>query len=199
LYIGGGTPSLLTEQNIKYLSSILREHLPELINTAIEITMECEPGTLSKSKIESIIEHINPHRVSLGGQSLHQASLEIMGRGHNIDDFYQAVNIFNSFKNQKEKNINLHSINTDMILGLPYEGLKEVLYTAEKMVGLDVDHISAYMLEIESGTNFAKRYQEFEGPLPNEEELENIYTKTHDFLINEGFGRYSFASFAKNH
>jgi oxygen-independent coproporphyrinogen III oxidase len=123
-----------------------------------------------------------------------------MGRGHNLQDFYQAVDLFTSYKNKSDDihtGVNFKSINTDMIMGLPYESKKEVLYTAEKMIDLDVEHISAYILELEPGTKFGKKYTELEGPLPSEPELEEIFTSTHYYLMDKGFERYSFASFAK--
>lgn len=197
VYIGGGTPSLLTEDNIKFLGSFLQNNLQNFGNDLEELTIECEPGTVSKSKVETILETLNPHRVSLGGQSLHQQSLELMGRGHNLDQFYEAVNLFSEYK-QESAGVNFESINTDMIMGLPYESLDQVMYTAEKMIELEIDHISTYLLEVEPNTNFGKKYQEFEGPLPSEEELEQIFTSTHEFLMGNGFDRYSLASFAKD-
>ena len=111
---------------------------------------------------------------------MHQSSLENMGRGHNVDQFYEAVDLFQSYKNDGYHN--LASINTDMIMGLPYERLDEVLYTADEMIKLGVDHLSTYLLEVEPGTKFGKKYTEFEGPLPDEEELEHIFTETHNHL-----------------
>ena len=105
-----------------------------------------------------------------------------MGRGHDVDQFYDAVELFTEYKNVEKSS--LRSINTDMIMGLPYEGLEQVRKTSDAMIDLGVDHISTYLLEVEPKTPFGKKYQEFEGPLPSEQELEAIFTSTHEYLID---------------
>lgn len=68
LYIGGGTPSLLSPENLSYLSQIVEKKvLPNYQNNLEEITVECEPGTVSSEKLQVILREINPHRVSIGG------------------------------------------------------------------------------------------------------------------------------------
>ena len=199
IFIGGGTPSSLSEDELEKLLSNIAEIVSEAGNDLdnIEFTIECNPGTLNESKL-SIMRKYGVNRLSLGLQSAKNAELKCLGRIHTFEDF---VNSFNMARTAGFTNINV-----DLMSALPGQTLDSWKESLEKVVTLNPEHISAYSLIIEEGTPFYELYGEDAGSeadlkaedrLPDEDTERDIYHFTKTFLAEHGFKRYEISNYAK--
>lgn len=186
IYIGGGTPSLMTE--------VQTENIMEQINksfhiaSSAEITIECNPGTLTKEKLLSY-KALGINRISIGLQSTEDEELKSLGRIHTLKEFES------NFHTMRE--IGYDNINVDMIFGLPNQTIKSWRKSLEYIKALDPEHISLYGLIIEEGTAFHKRFVQNQSPLPNEEEERQMYWEAHRELIDVGYCHYEISNYSK--
>ncbi len=199
IFIGGGTPSSLSEDELEKLLSNIAEIVSEAGNDLdnIEFTIECNPGTLNESKL-SIMRKYGVNRLSLGLQSAKNEELKCLGRIHTFEDFVKSFNM--------ARTAGFSNINVDLMSALPGQTLDSWKSTLEEVVALDPEHISAYSLIIEEGTPFYKLYGEDAGSeadlkaedrLPDEDTERDIYHFTKTFLAEHGFKRYEISNYAK--
>ena len=185
LFIGGGTPSYLNEENLKKLMNSIKN-----INfvDGAEKTMECNPGTVSEEKF-NIMKDGGINRLSFGLQTTKNNLLKGIGRIHTFEGFKENYNLSRSmgFKN----------INIDMMFGLPNQSVRDWVESLEEIVELNPDHISAYSLIIEEGTPFYKLYNEDKLKLPSEDEEREMYKKCKDILVAHGYHQYEISNYAK--
>jgi len=187
IYIGGGTPSTLP---IGEISVILQElYKFFVVRDDAEITIEVNPSSLTAEKAK---EYVNAgiNRVSMGLQAIQPHHLKTLGRLHTKETFASAVEIL--------KNAGIKNISGDLMLALPSQTASEVQETVEFMAKLDLNHISAYMLEIEDGTNFKKLFDANLLPLPTESEAIKLYNTAKATLEKYSYTRYEVSNFAKN-
>lgn len=182
VYIGGGTPSLLAIDEIKSIVDVLAEN--SIFAENIEFTIEVNPGTVNKEYLSSL-RALGVNRLSIGVQSFDDEILTILNRKHNCEGALDCI------KWAKEAGFN--NISIDLIHGLPMQTLENWQETIEKAVSLGVQHISAYGLKIEEGTEF---YKNKPCGLPNEDLNADIYLKTVEFLEVKGFFQYEISNFA---
>ncbi len=186
IYIGGGTPSSLGLGKIKAIMNTIYNHFT--VKNDAEITIEVNPNTLTKEKIEEYLgENIN--RFSIGLQSAQGRLLSVIGRTHTYQDFRNAVLML--------KDAGITNISADIMLGLPTQTLEDVKETVKLVAGLDIKHVSAYMLSIEDGTKFKKLVEANMLDLPNENDTIQMYNTVHAELKKRGFTRYEFSNFAQ--
>ncbi|MCR5083184.1 MAG: radical SAM family heme chaperone HemW [Parasporobacterium sp.] len=199
IFIGGGTPSSLSEDELEKLLSNIAEIVSEAGNDLdnIEFTIECNPGTLNESKLD-IMRKYGVNRLSLGLQSAKNEELNCLGRIHTFEDF---VNSFNMARTAGFSNINV-----DLMSALPGQTLDSWKSTLEEVVALDPEHISAYSLIIEEGTPFYELYGEDAGSeadlkaedrLPDEDTEREIYHFTKEFLAEHGYNRYEISNYSR--
>ncbi len=185
LYIGGGTPSVLSGEEIFNIVSEVRENIG--INENSEITIECNPS----SPIEELIPHLRKsgiNRVSLGMQSAVDIERRTLGRTASKERVAEVVSIL------KENGIS--NISLDIMLGIPHqtkESLKESIKFAK---GCDVTHISAYILKIEEGTYFYNNRDKY--AFPNEDAVCDLYEHCVEELEKYGYHQYEISNFAKS-
>ena len=187
VFIGGGTPSLLSGDSIKQLM----EHIREGFRLApdAEITMEVNPGTVTAEKLTAFYE-AGINRLSIGMQSAQEQELKILGRIHDFDGFCQVY--------REAVEAGFTNINVDVMSGLPGQTLASYKDTLEKVLRLEPmpQHISAYSLIVEEGTPFAAMADRGELPLPEEDTERAMYEETIEVLAGYGFHRYEISNYA---
>ena len=186
IYIGGGTPSLLDEKQIKDIFSALKETFK--ISKDVEITIECNPNSLTKEKAK-LYKKLGINRISIGVQSLDDDKLKFVGRKHNAKQAKESIEIV--------KKCGFDNISIDLLIGLKGETEENFLSQLKILVDMGVKHISTYMLQIEDKTMLKKMVEENPNLLPNDEENVDIFEKTAKFLRKNGFLHYEVSNFAK--
>ncbi|MGM9979203.1 MAG: radical SAM family heme chaperone HemW [Clostridium sp.] len=186
LFIGGGTPSYLSNENLKFLLDTINKL--DFIENA-EKTMECNPGTVNKEKLE-IIFNGGINRISFGLQSTSNEILKKIGRIHTYEEFKENYIL--------ARKIGFQNINIDMMFGLPNQSLNIWLESLKEVVELNPEHISSYSLIIEEGTPFYSLYDKDLLDLPSEEEEREMYEKGRDFLESKGYNQYEISNYAKD-
>lgn len=187
IFIGGGTPSVVSE---RYISEILEECRSKFnISRDCEISIESNPGTLTIEKLGAY-KNADINRISMGLQAYQANLLKYLGRRHSCGDFIESV------KNAKDAGF--ENINADVIFGIPGQTLDEWKETLAQLVTLDINHISAYSLKIEEGTKFGSM-EEAGTLIPIEDELDReMYHYAVEYLNSNGFKQYEISNFAKD-
>ena len=190
IFFGGGTPSLLTGEQIGRLMDTVREIFT--LDEDAEITMEMNPGTVTEEKLRKY-RQAGVNRLSIGLQSVNDEELRLLGRIHTYEEFREAYHLAraNGFSN----------INVDLISAIPGQTVESWRRTLEQVMALSPEHISAYSLILEEGTTFYKKYVEDEakeGPkLPDEDAEREMYHRTREFLKDRGYERYEISNYAR--
>lgn len=186
IFIGGGTPSYIDSS---YIGKILN-YIYENFNTDLveEITIECNPGTLSREKLE-VYKGLGINRLSLGLQTLNDELLKSIGRSHTCEDFYKNYNLI--------RKIGFENINVDLMFGLPGQRLIDIEETLNKIVDLDIEHISFYSLILEENTLLNTWYDQGKIELPDEDLERQMYYEGIKILNDNGYDHYEISNFAK--
>lgn len=202
IFIGGGTPSCLDAGYIQRIMETIRQNYrlkqSECGRTHVlpEVTIECNPGTLDRHKLECY-RRAGINRISLGLQSSSDEELRLLGRIHTWEQFLQSAGLVREF---------FDNWNVDLMSALPGQTTDSCRRTLENVLALEPSHISAYSLIIEEGTPFYEKYKEDEhirqkggNPrfLPSEEEERNMYEMTGQLLEEHGYHRYEISNYAK--
>lgn len=195
LFFGGGTPSVLSETQIAEIMEALQKNFS--IKSDAEITIECNPGTLTGQKL-SAYKQCGINRISIGLQSGNNQELNMLGRIHTYEEFLQNYDLV--------RKIGFDNVNVDLMSALPGQTVSDWEDTLRKVLKLRPEHISAYSLIIEEGTPFYQTYekdelrrQEGERPqyLPSEETERAMYEVTRSILAQKGYERYEISNYAK--
>ena len=186
VFIGGGTPTCVPYETIVHTMNTVKASF--FLTDDCEITMECNPGTVTKEALENYkVAGIN--RLSIGLQSTDNAILKELGRIHTFEQFLET------FKWAREAGF--ANINVDLMSGLPNQTLEQYEESLLEVLKLDVEHISSYSLIVEEGTPFYKLYEEDKLSLPDEETERNMYYLTKEKLLAAGLLRYEISNYAK--
>ena len=186
IYIGGGTPSCLDYYFIRDILTCLYKNFA--VKNSAEITIEINPNSIDKNKIrEYIMSGVN--RFSIGLQSTSPKILKLMGRTHSAEDFKTAVDMI------REQGIN--NISADIILGYPKQKLSDIKETINFLTKMGIPHISAYMLQVETGTALKKLVDNGSISVPADSTVINMYNYVYKTLSSLGYNRYEFSNFAK--
>ena len=188
IFIGGGTPTTLNGIWILDIMNAIRENF--MVETDAEVSIECNPGTLSTSKIMHI-KKAGVNRISFGLQSSIEEELKELGRIHTYKDFLQSY--------QLAREYGFTNINVDLMSGLPKQTIDSYKTTLKRVCALKPEHISAYSLIIEPGTPFFEKYGSEEGAqlLPGENTDREMYALTKSILKEHGYERYEISNYAK--
>lgn len=185
VFVGGGTPSILTARQMERIFCALRECIP--ISEQAEITIECNPGTATYDKF-CAYQRMGINRISFGVQSAVEEELERLGRIHT---FSEAVSSFWLARKAGFKNINI-----DLMSAIPGQTLSSYRHSLEQIVALSPEHISAYSLIVEEGTPFYEKYRK--KPPVDEDTDREMYALTKEFLSQHGYERYEISNYAKS-
>lgn len=186
IYIGGGTPSYINSKYILELINIIYENSYRKDN--IEITIEINPGTVTKQKLEEY-KKAGINRLSIGLQETHNDILKQIGRIHTYEDFLNTYNLARS--------LGFNNINVDLMIGLPNQSIQYIKENLEKIIKISPEHISVYSLIIEENTPLYEKYIKKEIKLPNEELERNMYWYVKNTLEQMGYQHYEISNFAK--
>lgn len=182
IFIGGGTPSLVTAEGIARLLQGVEQLIPFAPNC--EITLEANPGTFEIERFAGYVR-AGVTRLSIGVQSLSATQLQRLGRIHDPAQAQQAA--------QQAAQLGLRSFNLDLMHGLPDQSLASAMADLDGIIALNPPHISWYQLTIEPNTAFASRPPE----LPDDDILWDIQQQGHAKLIAAGYQHYEVSAYAK--
>ncbi|MGD8107918.1 radical SAM family heme chaperone HemW [Pantoea sp. FN0302] len=182
IFIGGGTPSLLSSHAMQLLLDGVRARLP--LAAGAEITMEANPGTVEADRF-SAYQAAGVNRISIGVQSFSPLKLQRLGRIHGPEEAKRAAHL--------AAGLGLRSFNLDLMHGLPDQSLTEALDDLRQAIALNPPHLSWYQLTIEPNTLFASRPP----VLPNDDALWDIFEQGHQLLTAAGYEQYETSAYAK--
>lgn len=186
VYIGGGTPSFIDSKYIVEIIDTIKKHYT-LIERP-EITIEVNPGTITKEMLEDYID-CGINRISIGLQSNHEKLLQELGRIHTYKDFENTY--------QLARDIGFKNINVDLMIGLPNQTLEDVNLTLDKIISYDPEHISVYSLIVEEGTPLCNDIENKNLILPDDETERKMYWNVKNRLQESGYMHYEISNFAK--
>lgn len=182
IFIGGGTPSLLSAAGMDQLLADIRARLP--MDADIEITMEANPGTVEADKFASFASS-GINRLSLGIQSFNNEKLSALGRIHNALDAHRAIEI--AMKN-------FSRVNLDLMYALPEQTIAEAISDLEQALSFSPEHLSLYHLTLEPNTLFAK----FPPKIPDDDTAFEMQDALWEVLESRNYERYEISAFTKN-
>ncbi len=187
LYLGGGTPSVLSEAHIEKILDTVHKHYSFRENA--EWTIECNPDDLSPAYLEQL-RNKGFKRISIGIQSFFEKDLELMRRSHNAFQAEQSV--------KDAAAAGFENITIDLIYGVPNQSLREWEQNIKIALALPISHISAYHLTFEPGTVF-DHWRKKGRLLPVfEQESVNQFQVLRNLLLERGFDHYEISNFALN-
>ncbi|RJL49014.1 radical SAM family heme chaperone HemW [Pectobacterium carotovorum] len=182
IFIGGGTPSLLSAEAMQALLDGVRARIP--LTPDAEITMEANPGTVEADRFSGY-QRAGINRISIGVQSFDPQKLTRLGRIHGPDEAKRAAHLATG--------LGLRSFNLDLMHGLPDQSLDEALDDLRQAIALNPPHLSWYQLTIEPNTLFSSRPP----TLPDDDALWDIYEQGHALLSAAGYQQYETSAYAK--
>ncbi|MFS9156300.1 radical SAM family heme chaperone HemW [Streptococcus infantis] len=186
LYIGGGTPTALSAQQLEFLLDGLTKNLD--LSALEELTIEANPGDLDADKI-AVLKNSAVNRVSLGVQTFDDKMLKKIGRSHLEKDIYENID--------RLKLAGFDNISIDLIYALPGQTMEQVKDNVAKAIALDIPHMSLYSLILENHTVFMNRMRRGKLPLPKEELEAEMFEYIITELENAGFEHYEISNFSK--
>ncbi len=186
IFFGGGTPSLLTPEQLSTILDSVRSTV--VLAADCEITMECNPGTVTP---ENLIGYraAGVNRLSFGVQSFVEEELRFLTRIHSADEADDAMRLARA--------AGFTNVNMDLMFALPPQTMETLAYNIDRMLALQPNHISAYSLVYEPGTPL--HAQKVKGAVqPHPEELDaDMYTMVIDRLTSAGYEQYEVSNFAR--
>ncbi len=186
IFFGGGTPSLLAESQLRQIFSTLQAEFSIL--PGAEITLEANPGTVSKAYLGGLVE-LGVNRLSLGMQSSNPLELQLLERQHGKQDVINSVNW--------AREAGLTNINLDLIFGLPSQSLASWLNTLHFALSLQPPHLAIYSLTVEHGTPLAHWVDRGILSEPDNNLAAAMYENTMDIMANNGYTQYEISNWAK--
>ena len=186
LYFGGGTPSLLSLENISKLIEGARKNLG--LSSHSEITLEANPCTVTEKKALDW-KKLGINRISLGAQTFSDNELSILGRSHRSEETLRA---FSQLRSAGFDNISL-----DLMYAIPGQDMESLKKTLYKFISLSPEHISSYGLKIEEGTPFYTMEKAGDIFSKSDEEYAQMYELIRKELSEAGYGQYELSNFSK--
>ncbi|MFS2221002.1 radical SAM family heme chaperone HemW [Pantoea sp. B65] len=182
IFIGGGTPSLLSSEAMLLLLDGVRARLP--LSPGAEITMEANPGTVEADRFSGY-QRAGINRISIGVQSFSPEKLQRLGRIHGPQEAVRAAHL--------AADLGLRSFNLDLMHGLPDQTLEQALDDLRQAIALNPPHLSWYQLTIEPNTLFSSRPP----VLPDDDALWDIFEQGDQLLTAAGYQQYETSAYAK--
>lgn len=187
IYIGGGTPTVCSPQELGLLVNAIKTNFSA--ENIVEFTVEANPDDLTPSYLEGL-KKIGVNRLSIGIQSFIDRDLKWMNRRHSANDAINSV--------RQAQQAGFDNITIDLIYGIPSMSLDEWRYNLETALLLNTQHISAYHLTIEEKTIFGKQQAKGLVSQIDEEQSEEQFMLLRDLTQNAGFEHYEISNFAKD-
>jgi oxygen-independent coproporphyrinogen-3 oxidase len=185
IFFGGGTPSLLSPKQLGAILDTITLHWN--IAPDAEITMECNPGTVTLNNLKGYASW-GVNRLSFGVQSFIAEELAFLQRIHSADEAVEAMDLARA--------AGFSNVNMDLMFALPPQTMESLATSLQRMIALQPDHISAYSLIYEHGTPlYAQLKKGLVQPLPDDTDAE-MYASVIDTLTGAGYGQYEVSNFA---
>lgn len=186
IYFGGGTPSILSKSEIKFILDSISNIYK--IKENVEITLECNPDDLTENKLKALKE-VGINRLSIGVQSFDDENLKFMNRSHNATQSESCLKL--------AQQVGFNNITIDLIYGLPNQNLADWKKNLKKMFAFNIPHFSAYALTVENKTPLKYLVEQKKIiPLNEEKALEQFNTLM-DMAAENGFVHYEISNFGK--
>lgn len=182
IYIGGGTPSVIDEKYIKEILGMLD------IKKTKEITIEVNPGTVTKHKLQTYFDS-GINRLSIGLQSTNDKLLKEIGRIHTYNDFLKTYHM--------AREIGFKNISVDLMFGLPNQTITDVRKDLSNIINLNPEHVSTYSLTLEEGTALYEKARKNQIKLVPDIIERKMYWLIKEQLENAGYIHYEISNFAK--
>jgi oxygen-independent coproporphyrinogen-3 oxidase len=193
VYFGGGTPSLLTPDQLKRILAAVNDGF--CVSADVEITMEMNPGALAPETLRGF-RGLGVNRASFGAQTFDDRELARLGRSHNTADTLQT------FKDLRA--VGFDNISFDLIAGLPGQSLERWQQNVEQALSLGPEHLSFYLLEVHAGTPLAEHIRRGIQPKPDDDLASVMYGLMLERAVEAGYEHYeisnlSLPGFASRH
>jgi len=186
LYIGGGTPSLLSPKQLKDILKGVQQNLD--FTSDPEITIETNPADLDRSFLESMRE-MGINRINIGVQSFDEKVLGFLGRRHSVKRALSAI--------EASRKAGFQNVGLDLIYGVPEQDMNSWVDTLKQAVAFSPEHLSCYQLTLGTKTPLGIRYQAGEFLVPGEELQFEFFIKTSEFLEDAGYLHYEVSNFSR--
>lgn len=186
IFVGGGTPTALSESQLVLLCEMIQNQLP--YDQETEFTFEANPGDLNLKKFE-ILKDAGVNRISFGVQTFNEDLLKRIGRTHRPSDVFQSI--------EWAKMAGFENISVDLIYGLPGQTLTQFEETLETAFSLNIPHFSGYSLIIEPKTVFYNLMRKGKLPLVGEDMDAKMYGLLIDKMEQNGYQQYEISNFSK--
>ena len=190
VYFGGGTPSLLSERELAQIFETIHAHFTIASNAngePAEITLEANPDDLNAQKLRVLRQYVN--RLSIGIQTFDEATLRWMNRAHSAPEAEACVAL--------AREAGFDNLSVDLIYGIPGRDVSCWRTDLEKMLALEVPHLSAYALTIEPDTAFGRWQQKGKLPPADEALAADQFTELTQTLTQTGYEHYEISNFAQ--
>lgn len=185
IFVGGGTPTALTEKQLSILCEIINSKIP--FNNETEFTFEANPGDLSREKFQ-ILKDGGVNRISFGVQTFNNDLLKKIGRTHQAEDVFRSVHL--------AKETGFENISVDLIYSLPGQTLNDFKETLSLAFSLDIPHYSGYSLIIEPKTVFYNLLSKGKLPMADEDIEAEMYEVLMGEMEKHGFKQYEISNFS---
>ena len=187
VYIGGGTPSVLTEKEAEELLIRIRRCFS--ITEDAEITIEVNPADIDLRYLKSL-NHSGINRLNIGVQSLDANILKFLGRRHSPVQGIAAI--------EAAREAGFRNIGIDLVYAVPGQDMESWMNTLEAILAFDVEHLSCYQLSLETGTFLKSRHLAGEFAMPGEDVQLEFFLNTSGILESAGYIHYEVSNFAKS-
>ena len=184
IYIGGGTPSVLTEKQISQIVNTIYENYDIYDNA--EFTIEVNPNSLTAEKL-ACYKSLRINRLSVGVQSLNNKSLKKIGRLHDKKMALEKIKLARK---------TFDNVSADLIVGLENESGKDLCGYARELLALGVKHISCYLLEIYENTKIYQMIKQKKYTPLDDDKTIDAFEKLSNYLVDAGMERYEISNFA---
>jgi oxygen-independent coproporphyrinogen-3 oxidase len=185
IYLGGGTPTVLTPEQFRLLVRVIREHFS--IDDNAEFTVEANPNTVTSDKLSLLLAQ-GVNRLSLGVQSFSDEILQTLGRIHTGE---QAADAF-----RLARTIGFENISVDLIYGIPGQTATHWEETLDAALALKPEHLSAYSLSLDHGSQFMREAEAGRFAMPDDEVIAAMYEHTVQTLNKASYGQYEISNFS---
>ncbi|MEQ1603511.1 MAG: radical SAM family heme chaperone HemW [Pyrinomonadaceae bacterium] len=186
IYFGGGTPSLLTPDQLERILTTVYSKFE--IDPKAEITMEMNPATVTPEML-SAFRSLGINRASFGVQTFDDRSLKLLARGHDANDARQTFTML--------REAGFDNVSFDLIAGLPGQTLDAWERNLDEAIHMNPEHLSLYLLEIHQGTPLAEQIRSNRQPQPDPELAAEMYELMLDRLAAAGYEQYEISNFAR--
>jgi putative oxygen-independent coproporphyrinogen III oxidase len=187
IFFGGGTPSLLPAHDLGRVITAIKAR--NGLTADCEITLEANPDSVTQEKLSAYLA-AGFNRISFGMQSAQPHVLAVLDRTHNPANVKRAVDMARA--------AGFESISVDLIYGTPGESLEDWRSTVTEALSLDIDHISAYALIVETGTKLAAQIKRGELTMPNDDLMADMYLLVDQMCNDAGLSWYELSNWAKS-